>query len=138
MPWKNSTPGCPNSSAPCAPTTSPFSHPTTAATPPRPLPTTAVSTCRCWFLAPRSGKVLTSECAPRFPTSARPWPKISARPSRKGPVSYRKSYEKTSHGGQLENVQDARGNHRILREIPAAGRKIRTLRDRDLPPFHEP
>ena len=77
-------------------------------------------------------------CAPRFRISARPWPPISARASRKAPVSYRKSYEKTSHGGQLEDVQDARGNHRILREVPAAGREIRALRDRDLSSFHEP
>ena len=50
---------------------------------------------------------------------------------------WRKSYEKTSHGGQLEDVQDARGNHRILREIPAAGREEFALRDRDLSSFHE-
>ena len=53
-------------------------------------------------------------------------------------LSYSKSYEKTSHGGQLEDVQDARRNHRILREVPAAGREVRALRDRDLSSFHEP
>src|SRR5450432_3834904 len=65
------------------------------------------------------------------------WPKISGHTFHKAPAFYRKSYEKTSHVGQLEDVQDARGNHCIFREISAAGREIRTLRDRDLSSFHE-
>ena len=88
--------------------------------------------------AARAARREPRSCARRSPISARPWPPISAPRSHKAPVFYRKSYEKTSHGGQLEDVQDARGNHRILREVPAAGREVRTLRDRDLSSLHEP
>ena len=71
----------------------------------------------------------SGRCARRFPISARPWRKISARRSRTEKVSYRKFYEKTCHGGQLEDVQDARRNHCILREISAAWwRNRRTAR----------
>ena len=104
-----------------------FSPPTTAATPPRRPPTTAASTCRCWSPAPTCARASISACAPRSAISARPSPKISARTSRKARAFCHKSYENTSHVGQLEDVQDARGNHCILREVPAAGREVRAL-----------
>jgi hypothetical protein len=55
-------------------------------------------------------------------TDRRRWRKTSAFTLRKETASYIRSYEKTVHGGQLENVQDARGNICLLREVPAAGR----------------
>src|ERR1035438_479720 len=133
----SSTPGCLSSKPRCVPATPLSSPPTTAATLRFPAPTTRASTCLCWSPGRRCAPAWISGCARRFPTSARRWPPISAHRSQTAPASYGKFYEKTNHGGQLEDVQDARGNHAILREIPAAGREIRTLRDRDLSSFHE-
>jgi phosphopentomutase len=88
--------------------------PTTAAIPPPHPPTIAANMFRYWSAARAPGTASTSGCGRRSRTSARPWPKISERKSRTEPLSYRKSYEKTNHGGQLENVQDPRRNYRVF------------------------
>src|SRR5689334_23881514 len=80
---------------------------------------------------------MTWERVRRSRTLARPSPPISVWKSKKEPVFYRKSYEKASHGGQLEDVQDARGNQSLHREVRAAGGEVRTLRDRHLPAVYE-
>src|SRR5215813_10362837 len=108
-----------------------------AATPPRRPPTTAASTSPCWRTVRARAAAPTSACAPRSAISARPSPKTSEPGSSRGKAFCHKSYEKTSHGGQLEDVQDARGNHCLLREVSAAGRAVDSLRDRDLPSVHE-
>ena len=115
-----------------------FSPPITAATPPCRAPITRANTCPLLAVGPqvRAGVDLGLRAIAlrHRPDGGREFRRA---PSRTAPAFYSKFYEKTSHGGQLEDVQDARRNHRILREIPAVGRKIRALRDRDLSSFHE-
>ena len=55
-----------------------------------------------------------SGCVLHFRILAKQWPQILARRSRMGAASYRNLYEKTSHGGQLEDVQDVRRNNRFF------------------------
>src|SRR5579863_8588527 len=55
---------------------------------PRHPPITAASTFRCWPTARASRWALTWACAPRFLTSAKPWPKTSARKSAKEQASW--------------------------------------------------
>ena len=85
---KSSMPGSPNSRAGWATAISPSSPPTTAATPLRPPPITAASTCRCWSSAPRCAPASIWACAARSAISARPSPRISVSTSRKGQAFY--------------------------------------------------
>jgi hypothetical protein len=112
--------GCRNSRARCAPAIWPFSPPITAATRPFPAPITRASTCRCWSWGRAWRGVdlgLRASLSDIGQTVAENFGAKIAH----GAAFYRKSYEKTCHGGQLEDVQDARGNHCIFREISAAG-----------------
>ena len=119
-------------------TTSRSSPPTTAATPPRP----STDHSREYVPLLASGPSVRAGRRSRRARHALRYRPDGGREFRRAtrerqPAFYRKSYEKTCHGGQLEDVQDARGNHCILREVPAAGREVRALRDRDLSPLHE-
>src|ERR1700733_1058089 len=58
-----------------------------AATRPRRLPITAANTFRCSSTGRASRKASIWACVPRFPISAKQWPKISAQPSAKEPAS---------------------------------------------------
>src|SRR5579872_6266058 len=97
-----------------------------AVTPASQVPTTPASTCPCLPPGRASAPESISGCEPRFRISDRAWRPISAHLSLTEPVSYPNYYEKTCHGGQLEDVQDPRRNHPVLREVPAAGRNLGT------------
>src|SRR3954466_11224918 len=96
-------------------------------------PITAGSTFPCWPMRRAAAEAPTWAFDPRCQTWARPSPEISACTFRKAPAFYLKSYENAWCGGELEVVQDARGNHALLREVPSLGGPYRKPGDRHLP-----